>query len=194
MNKLSRKWRKNRREGDDDHPIYDDTTDPIDTQEQEELIRSFELKQAQESLLWRRIFAALVLCFVAFLLFSMLHQTSSPWELRYHAYFMEEVNSWALIFAEALSILACFMAIKGLFHKSKDDRKWMWYSCYVGLLLAAFWLFYMLRLAEFRWEIIWLPFGPLSVALLCLYVDYLLAESSDEIRKLRGYMYAYKAA
>ena len=28
---------------------------------------------------------------------------------------------------------------------------------------------------------------------ICLYVDHLLAESTEEIRKLRGYMYSYKA-
>lgn len=32
-----------------------------------------------------------------------------------------------------------------------------------------------------------------SGAGICLYVDHLLDESSEEVRKLRGYMYSYKA-
>lgn len=83
--------------------------------------------------------------------------------------------------------------------------------------------YYFCRLPRFRWDVIWLPFGPircvkyhssfkLSIQFslnlstnayvhwncsgtgLSLYVDHLLLESSEEIRKLRGYMYAYKAS
>ncbi|KAJ6698857.1 HISTONE-LYSINE N-METHYLTRANSFERASE [Salix purpurea] len=49
------------------------------------------------------------------------------------------------------------------------------------------------RMPRFRWDVIWLPLGPLSGAGICLYVDHLLTESSEEVKKLRSYMYAYKA-
>ncbi|XP_009339098.2 uncharacterized protein LOC103931357 isoform X1 [Pyrus x bretschneideri] len=52
---------------------------------------------------------------------------------------------------------------------------------------------YMLRLSRVRSDVIWLPFGPLSGVGLTVYVDHLLTNSSEEIRKLRGYVYAYKA-
>ncbi|WMV41720.1 hypothetical protein MTR67_035105 [Solanum verrucosum] len=48
-------------------------------------------------------------------------------------------------------------------------------------------------LAKFRWDVVWLPLGPISGAGVCIYVEYLLNVSSEEVRKLRGYMYAYKA-
>ncbi|KAL3021747.1 hypothetical protein AAZX31_05G209600 [Glycine max] len=50
------------------------------------------------------------------------------------------------------------------------------------------------RLPKFRWDVIWLPFGPLGASAICLYVDHLLTESSEEVRKLRGYMYTSKAS
>ncbi|XP_059432925.1 uncharacterized protein LOC132166168 isoform X2 [Corylus avellana] len=159
----------------------------------EELIRSLEKTQSQQSRLWRRLFAAILFCFALFLVYSIFQQASSPWELRYHAYFMEEVDSWMIISADWLAVLACSLAIIGLLHNSKHHRQWMWYSCFAGIILAVFWLYYMLRLSKFRWDVIWLPFGPVSGAGMCLYVDHLLSESSEEIRKLRGYMYAYKA-
>ncbi|XP_041006730.1 uncharacterized protein LOC121251524 isoform X2 [Juglans microcarpa x Juglans regia] len=190
MNKLTRKWRKSR----DDNlslPTLDDSP-AMDTQEQEELVRTFEKAQAQQSRLWRGVFAAILFCFAIFLLYSIFQQASSPWEL-YHAYFMEEVDSWIVISADWVAVLACSFAIIGLLRNSKYHRQWIWYSCYAGIILAVFWLYYMLRLPKFRWDVIWLPFGPLSGAGICLYVDYLLSESSDEIRKLRGYMYSYKA-
>ncbi|KAB2633584.1 hypothetical protein D8674_029831 [Pyrus ussuriensis x Pyrus communis] len=57
----------------------------------------------------------------------------------------------------------------------------------------SFLIEYMLRLSRVRSDVIWLPFGPLSGVGLTAYVNHLLTNSSEEKRKLRGYMYAYKA-
>ncbi|KAF9613528.1 hypothetical protein IFM89_008445 [Coptis chinensis] len=162
--------------------------------EQEEMIRSFEKKHAQQSLLWRSVFVSLLFSYMAFQIFSIYNQALSPWELRYHAYFMYEVDSWVVISADLLAVMACLMAIKGLLDNSKYHRQWILGSCCPGLLLMIFWLYHMLRLPKFRWEIIWLPFGSLCGSGMSMYVDHLLGESSEEIRKLRGYMYAYKAS
>uniref|UniRef100_A0A9I9DB20 Uncharacterized protein n=1 Tax=Cucumis melo TaxID=3656 RepID=A0A9I9DB20_CUCME len=154
-----------------DDPSFDDYR-PIDTQVQEEMVRSFERANDQQSLLWR---------------------ISSPWELRYHAYFMEDVDSWMIIAADWVAILACTFSIVGIVSKSSHHRRWLWCSFFIGILLSVFWFYFMMSLPRFRWDVIWLPFGPLSGAGICLYVDHLLTESSEEIRKLRGYMYSYKA-
>ncbi|KAL2229069.1 UNVERIFIED_CONTAM: hypothetical protein Sindi_1886600 [Sesamum indicum] len=167
MQKLARTWRKSREDGDVDGyslPTRDDSR-PIDTREQEELVRSLEKSQAQQSLLWRR----------------------------YHAYFMYEVDSRSILIAEGAAVLVCLMIITGLVHNSRRHRIWLWCSLVPGTLLAVFWLHHILRLAKFRWEITWLPLAPLGGAGIALYVDHLLNESSEEVRKLRGYMYAYKA-
>ncbi|WCJ42622.1 hypothetical protein M5689_023419 [Euphorbia peplus] len=192
MKKLSRNW-QNSLDDKSSLPISDEDSRPMDTQEQEELIRSLESTQAQQSLLWRRVFAVFLGCYAVFLLFSIYQQATSPWDLRFYAYFMEDLDSWMVISAGWLAILACSMAVLGLVHDSKHHRQWIWRSCSVGLVLAGFWLYFMLRLSKFRWDILWLPFGPLCAASLCLYVDHLLSESSEEVRKLRGYMYAFKA-
>ncbi|XP_019446422.1 PREDICTED: uncharacterized protein LOC109349852 isoform X4 [Lupinus angustifolius] len=158
------------------------------------MVRSLERSQAQQSRLWRTVFAALFFCYIMFLLYSIFQQASSPWELRYYAYFMEEIHSWMIISADWVAVLACSFAIIGLLRESMHRRRWMHYSLYAGIVVAIFWLYYMLRLSKFRWDVIWLPFGPLSAAAICLYVDHLLNESSEDVRKLRGYMYAYKAS
>ncbi|KAH7519162.1 hypothetical protein FEM48_Zijuj08G0006500 [Ziziphus jujuba var. spinosa] len=172
MKKLTRKWRKSQEEdsflptrGDD--PTLDDYR-PLDIREQEELIRSFETSQAQQSRLWRVLLSYL----------SHLHSLSADCRL---------LIDW-------VAVVACSLAIIGLFHgDSKDRRQWIWYSCFFGMVLVVFWLYFMSRLPRFRWDVIWLPFGPLCGAGLSLYVDHLLSESSEEIRKLRSYMYAHKA-
>ncbi|CAH9131248.1 unnamed protein product [Cuscuta epithymum] len=200
MQKIARKWRQPR--GDFHHeeednfflPTRDDSR-PIYSHEQEELVRKFERAQAQQSLMWRSVFAGLLFCYVGFLIFSIYQQAYFPWELRHHAYFMYEVDPGSIIVAEGAAILVCLMTMKGIMHhNSKWQRHWLRCSCWTGVLLAMFWLHYMLRLAKFRWDILWLPFGPVSGAGICLYVDSLLNDSSEEVKKLRSYMYSYKAS
>lgn len=196
MKKLARKFNKSLQHSHDDSyslPTVDDAR-PIDTQEQEELVRSLEQLHSQQNRLWRSVFAGLLSCYIAFLLFSIYHQTAYPWDLRYHAYFMEDIDSRLIILSDWLAVIACSAAILGLIKSSEHHRQWIWYAVFGGIILAVFWLYYMLRLPKFRWDIIWLPFGPLSGAGICLYVDHLLRESSEEVRKLRSYMYAYKAS
>ncbi|CAG7884431.1 unnamed protein product [Brassica rapa] len=200
MKKLARRWRRTRRddeEEDDDKlvlPTFDDIDSrPIDTQEQEEYVRSLEEAHAQQSRQWKSVFAVLLVCYGAFLFYSSFQQFMSPWELRYHAYFMEDLKSWMVISAEWIAIMACCLSIVGLLDKKNDHGRWFWYSCVPGSALAIFWIYYLLRLPKFRWDAIWLPFGPLCGAGICLYVDHLLEESSEEVKKLRNYMYAYKA-
>ncbi|GAB2292467.1 hypothetical protein Dimus_026706 [Dionaea muscipula] len=196
MKRLARKLRKSPRwRGSDDDglslPRVDDAR-PMDTHEQEELVRSFKKAEAELSRLWRGVFAGFLCCFSAFLIYSIYQQAIYPWELRYHAYFMEYIDSHVVIFADCMAVLACSLAIVGLL-QSSQHRQWIWYSCVVGTILSFFWLYYMIRMPKFRWDIIWLPFAPLSGAGICLYVDHLLKESSEEVCKLQSYMYAYKA-
>ncbi|XP_010539391.1 PREDICTED: uncharacterized protein LOC104813489 [Tarenaya hassleriana] len=196
MKRLARKLRRSRREDDEEFvlPTRDDVDSrPIDTQEQEEFVRSLEKAQAQQSRQWRGVFSILLLLFCVFLFYSIFQQFVSPWELRYHAYFMEDLKSWMVISAEWMAIFACSLSIVGLVDNKNDHRRWYWYSCAAGSALAIFWLYYMLRLPKFRWDVMWLPFGPLGGAGICLYVDRVLEESSEEVTKLRNYMYAYKA-
>ncbi|CAO2836856.1 unnamed protein product [Amaranthus hypochondriacus] len=197
MKRLTRKFNSSLRHSHDENfslPTVDDAR-PIDTQEQEELVRSLEKLHSQHSRLWRSVFAGLLSCYIAFLLFSIYHQIAHPWDLRYHAYFMEDIGSRLIILADWLAVMSCSTAIIGLMKSSEHHRQqWIWYSVLGGILLAVFWLYYMLKLPKFRWDVIWLPFGPLSGAAICLYVDHLLYESSEEVRKLRSYMYAYKAS
>uniref|UniRef100_A0A2P2J601 Uncharacterized protein n=1 Tax=Rhizophora mucronata TaxID=61149 RepID=A0A2P2J601_RHIMU len=107
--KLTRNWRKSR-DPNVSLPTRDESTvedsRPMDTQEQEELVRSLEMTHAHQSLLWRRVFAALLFCYAAFMVYSIYNQATSPWKLRYHAYFMEDIESWIVISAGSVSF-AC---------------------------------------------------------------------------------------
>ncbi|CAK7334768.1 unnamed protein product [Dovyalis caffra] len=160
MKKLARNWRKS---SDDDKftlPTREDyDSHPMDTGEQEELVLSLERAEAEQSVLWRRVIGGLVFCYAAFLLYSIYQQAISPWDLAMDLVFM-------LGGASTGSFLVILHAeVRG--------------ALYISI---------MVKMPRFRWDVIWLPFGPLSGAGVCLYVDHLLTESSEEVRKLRTYM------
>ncbi|XP_044976141.1 uncharacterized protein LOC123443706 isoform X2 [Hordeum vulgare subsp. vulgare] len=136
----TRRWWK-RRDGSDD---ADDLV-PMDTQEQEELVRSLEQRQAHQSRRWRHVFAGFLLSYAVFLVYSSFHHAWSPWELRYHAYFMEDLPSPMVIVTDWIAALACLFAMKGLVQASNSSKKWMWYSFYVAMVVAVFWIYYLLK-------------------------------------------------
>ncbi|KAJ0766483.1 hypothetical protein HanOQP8_Chr03g0086701 [Helianthus annuus] len=78
MNRLARRWRNH---SDDNLNDVDENLSlptssgfqPIDTGE---LVRSLVRSQARQSRFWSRVFAALLCCFVAFLIFSIHGQTN----------------------------------------------------------------------------------------------------------------------
>ncbi|KAM3330578.1 hypothetical protein ACQJBY_027034 [Aegilops geniculata] len=184
----TRRW-WTRRDGSDDS----DDLVPMDTQEQEELVRSLEQKQVHQSRRWRHVFAGFLLSYTVFLVYSSFHHAWSPWELRYHAYFMEDLPSPMVIVADWIAALACLFAVKGLLQASNSSKKWMWYSFYVCMAVAVFWTYYLLKLPRIRWDVVWLPLGPLIASALSLYVDHTLMKSMQDISTLRGYMYNFKS-
>lgn len=44
-----------------------------------------------------------------------------------------------------VAVLVCSFAIIGLLHESVHHRRWIQYSWFTGIILAIFWLYYMLR-------------------------------------------------
>ncbi|MQL72358.1 hypothetical protein Taro_004709 [Colocasia esculenta] len=152
MMELSRKWRKARRrgehfdgEGEDGYslPTSDDFR-PLDTHEQMELVSSFESQHARQSRVWK--------------VYSIFQQLRHPWELRYHAYFMDDLDTWIVISADCAAVLACLMAVKGLLRDPVSHPQWLLYSCYMGACLAIFWLYHMMRCFQL---------SPLTHAVLC---------------------------
>ncbi|KAJ6381863.1 hypothetical protein OIU77_030508 [Salix suchowensis] len=100
MKKLARNWKKISVGDKFTLPTRDeDDSRPMDSREQEELILSLERTEAEQSVLWRRVVGGLEFFYAAFLLYSTFQQALFPWELRYHAYFMEDMDSSMMIFA-----------------------------------------------------------------------------------------------
>ncbi|KAG0492108.1 hypothetical protein HPP92_005506 [Vanilla planifolia] len=144
---VTRKWWRHRRvgvRGQDDSftlPTIDDFQ-PLDTQGRGCSVVREDAPAAEPSL--ERRFRVVLACICGIL--GLLHLPTG---------FVSMGTDW-------VAILACLLAGNGILHNSRSHQRLMWYSFYVGLLIAMFWLYYMLRLPRFRWDVIWLPFGPLS--------------------------------
>ncbi|KAF8671038.1 hypothetical protein HU200_050317 [Digitaria exilis] len=205
----TRRWWRRRNGGDDDP----DDLVPMDTQGRLLVPQFGNFVLTSPTVFAQRVFAGFLLGYAAFLVYSSFHHAWSPWELRYHAYFMEDLpapmviiaglipllktsfdlNIQNCVIADWTAALACVFAVKGLLQNSGPSKKWMWYSCYIGILVATFWTYYILRLPQIRWDVAWLPLGPLIAGALSLYVDHVLLESMKDISTLRSYMYNFKA-
>ncbi|KAJ9551211.1 hypothetical protein OSB04_015256, partial [Centaurea solstitialis] len=126
MKRLAKKWKNGSDddEEDDGKSCLPTSSDfhPMDTEEQEELVRSLEKALAQQTRFWKRVFAGLHCCFMAFLIYSIHGQTTMPWELRYHAYFKDEIESWTLIAADWAAVFVSSMAVAGLLRSSRSQR------------------------------------------------------------------------
>ncbi|KAI5063513.1 hypothetical protein GOP47_0022060 [Adiantum capillus-veneris] len=80
-------------------PVVDDT-ELLDIREQEKIVRELEARHARHSFTWRVIFATLTSIFSAFFLVSAYLQLISPWDLKYHAYFMDEMSPLSVVIAD----------------------------------------------------------------------------------------------
>ncbi|XP_019420751.1 PREDICTED: uncharacterized protein LOC109330941, partial [Lupinus angustifolius] len=148
-------------------------------------------------------------CYILFLLYSIFQQASSPWELRYHAYFMEGIHSWMIISAGSFLFIS---AECGMYDKNNvchivilPGLSSIVFSAvcmpFDLLLLQVLIIFYCIIITIFLVDC--QGFGGILsgcnlvhsvLSTICFYVDHMLTESSEEVRKLSGYMYTYKAS
>ena len=65
--------------------------------------------------------------------------------------------------ADWIAALACLFAVKGLLQASNSSKKWIWYSFYVGMAVAIFWTYYLLKYVILQ---------TIRISLLCQNVAY----------------------
>ncbi|XP_057493774.1 uncharacterized protein LOC130779132 isoform X12 [Actinidia eriantha] len=134
----------------------------FDSAEQEELVRSLEENQAQQSLLWRVYNSSLPDFMISFVEgLCLIPQNKRSWfdhwrRIKLNSLFCGGTrgvgsiiggeSSSAVSFVEDwAAVLVCSVAIAGLLLDSRYRRTWLWYSCFGGILVAVFWSYHMLR-------------------------------------------------
>ncbi|MCO5602797.1 hypothetical protein L7F22_056935 [Adiantum nelumboides] len=87
-------------------------------------------------------------------------QLVSPWDLKYHAYFMGEMSSVSVVIADVVEAFVYASLTWGLLSSQVRHHHRLWVSFGAGFGPAVFWVYYIKRLSRMHWDLLWLPLGP----------------------------------
>ncbi|BDA43721.1 hypothetical protein COCOBI_04-7360 [Coccomyxa sp. Obi] len=182
--------------------------EPLDEEEQAEIVALMETEAAAQERLWCTVFAAIAAVLAFAYCFLGLSQILHPGGMRHHAAFSRRLGRWAIAFGElasaaciALSAFALMGYLSSRTSKASQPRC-AWISAaplVLGLCLAIFWSHAIIQAVKVStvegrswWRYVWLPAGPLLFALLGSYVKASLEESRKGVQRLQAEMYSYK--
>jgi len=188
--------------------------EPLDEHEQQEVIAALEEQQLQQGRTFRRIYAAVALGLALFFLYAAIEQHQHPWEVRYTGELRPVTTERAVVGIFLLQAAALGAAALGLLMQlpAAGDRHSRACSApggYARLLVGAslgaaaigclYWSSALYQsIATYgsavgaKWELLWLPLGPLGFCVLCSHLLYSLEGTSRELQELRKLAYDYK--
>jgi hypothetical protein len=188
--------------------------EPLDEHEQQQVIASLEEAAVQQARTFRRVLAVLALALAAFFAYAAVQQQQHPWEARYTGE-LRPVTSSAAVVATLLSQAAALTAA-GLGLLVELPRAWEHSSraclppgqqprllvassvllAFVGCLYWGAAMYSSIQKYGYatgaKWELLWLPLGPLGYCTLCWYVLSSLGSTSKELQQLRKLAYEFK--
>ena len=177
----------------------------LNTEEQEEVVRSLKQQQAKQSQQWTTVFSALAVGLGLGCCYLSWHQYKDPWGLRHHAYFSGPFSSSLVSFAEAcsgLSLLVTAAALQTADAKShgKTSALLLASAC-AAFITGIFWMYLIVKAAHFQDDSLlqvvryaWLPCTPIAYVLLVHYLLSSFRGTADQIAALRGSMYSLHTA
>lgn len=198
----------------------EDTSEPLDEDEQAELIQEMERQNSQQDHFFRNAFFLVALVFSLLKLYCAISQVFLPWQLPFHVYLDEVFPPWIATLLELLSVAPFVLVglyIRPLpppevgtstgqspaeqeFHRNRLERK----RRMLHLALLAHVPVLMVLLPSYLFT---LPTSPISILhfvwfvglslgyiALCKYLDNAMVEVEQGVRSLYNYTYSYKKA
>lgn len=189
------------------------TPDPLDEQEQQQVIAELEAQAVLQARTFRRLCGGVALALATFFAYAAAQQQLHPWEQQYTGE-LRPVTS-ALSVATVLAVQASALATAGLgllwgmprptdrgrgcIDPSQTSHVLLWASLAAAGVGFCYWGAAMYRsIAKYghavgaKWELFWLPLGPLAYCALCWQVLSSLAGTSRELAELRRLAYSHK--
>eukprot|EP00271_Cylindrocystis_brebissonii_P003641 TRINITY_DN14820_c0_g2_i1.p1 TRINITY_DN14820_c0_g2~~TRINITY_DN14820_c0_g2_i1.p1 ORF type:complete len:194 (-),score=19.72 TRINITY_DN14820_c0_g2_i1:364-945(-) len=165
----------------------------LDTDEQEQLVESFEEANKRTSQTWRRCFSVVSFCLCCVFLFLALEQVRHPWGVRLHAEFRGLLTSSAIIVADITTATAFLLLLFVLQSSTELRRRLLQLTAAIAGSLFLFWTYQISRFPRpHPWNILWLPFAVPIYAGIIAHVESTLSSTNKDISKLRSSMYDYK--
>lgn len=189
--------------------------EPLDAHEQQEVIAALEEQQVQQALTFRRVYAVTALGLAAFFAYAALDQQFHPWEARYTGELRPVTSAAAVVAVLALQSAALLAAALGLLvelpargnHSSsrgclppaQQSRVLVGASLLAAGIGCFYWGSAMHHSIErygravgAKWDLLWLPLGPLGYCALCWHLLDSLGRTSRELQQLRKLAYDFK--
>lgn len=188
-----------------DQPLADD--------EQDEVVEVLEEAAVDQARLFRRMFAVVALVIAAFFAFAATSQQKHPWEAQYTGELRTVTSNEAVVAVLGLQAVASALAAAGLlirlpqpWERSRTCMPPAQQSRFLvatSVILAAFGALYWgsamyHSIAKYgyavgaKWELIWLPLGPVAYSLVCWHVLSSLEGTWKELQELKGLGYNHK--
>ncbi|KAI8476044.1 MAG: hypothetical protein J3K34DRAFT_516954 [Monoraphidium minutum] len=194
--------------------------EPLDEQEQLQVIRDLESMQASQARWFRAVFGAGAAGGAAFFGYAARAQAARPWEVRYTGELRTVVSGGGVVAALLAQSAALAAAAAALLLRlpprpgtaaaagpappppdgGAPARRALAAAALAAAGAAAYWGGALARsLRRYgpdhgaHWDLIWLPLAPLAYVLLCWYVIRSVAGTRAEIDKLRRMTYSFKS-
>ncbi|GFR45182.1 hypothetical protein Agub_g6570 [Astrephomene gubernaculifera] len=193
------------------------SAEPLDEQEQEAIIQEFEILAIQQHRTWRSVFGAGTVAAGLFFLYAAWRQKVEPYGVRYTGELRSVTGASTVTAVLALQGVSLLLAAAGLLVNlppkagagqreaagclpfAVRQRLALWSGVLGAAGAGVYWAAALVRMVQLhgaqygkRWELSWLPAGPLAACLVCCYVASSLYGTEREIQRLRSYRYRYK--
>eukprot|EP00877_Chromochloris_zofingiensis_P010545 jgi/Chrzof1/5744/Cz16g14080.t1 len=187
---------------------------PLDESEQQKVIEALQEQQLSQNRRFRAIFGTGALGLSLFFFCAATQQHAHPWEARYTGELRsvtQHQHVEAMLFLQGMAMLAtAFGLLTQLPKKGEIDRGCMpagsqikaalWTGTAFALVGAVYWGTAWWRnynkhghIVGANWELLWLPFGPLTYSLICHHVIHTLTSTGQELQALQKMTYPLKA-
>jgi hypothetical protein len=189
--------------------------EPLDEHEQQQVIASLEEAAVQQARTFRRVFAVLALALAAFFAYAAVQQQQHPYETRYTGELRPVTSSAAVVgilVSQAAALAAAGLGLllelpkawehsssRACLPPSQQPRLLVAASVLIASVGCMYWGAALHNSVQqygyatgAKWELLWLPLGPLGYCTLCWYVLSSLGNTSKELQQLRKLAYDFK--
>jgi hypothetical protein len=178
-----------------------------------QVISTLEAAAVQQARTFRRMFAALGLALAAFFTYAAIQQHLHPWEARYTGELRPVTTATsvvAMLGLQACALAACSWGLllqlpkpwersRTCMPPAQQSRMLVGGSVVGAAVGCLYWsaaMYHSIRTYGYavgaKWELVWLPLGPLAYCLLCWSVLASLGTTSKELQQLHKLAYDYK--
>lgn len=167
--------------------------DPLDSNEQTEILEDLKLKANKDEKFWRSLFSFVFVLISIWFLGTFLNGLLYPWNFQYEFNFIGKVDFNIFQFYYLFSTINFGIAARNV--KISYSRTPYWQTIIFtsnSFMLSFIWLAIFLKFNITNFTLYWLPLSPLILYSLVLYIDKDIANITQDLENLETLKYEFK--